>query len=121
MDRQGSPRTVEKRKNSKVMSSLETYLANAPECAQGIVNQWGQMSRGMQWTAEFDSVLDLACKYLDAKKHREHYEHLETIEGLKGKLRAEIAEARADEVSKQRAFAESYKAAEERPRQVPPS
>ena len=102
------------------MPTLELYLANAPECAQGIVNQWGQMSReGMQWTPEFDAVLDLACKYLDAKKHREHDEHLETIEGLKGKLDAEIAKARADEATKQRAFVEAYKAAEEKPRPVP--
>ena len=50
------------------MPSLEVYLAHAPECAQGIVNQWGQMFRaGMQWTPEFDAVFDLACKYIDAK------------------------------------------------------
>ena len=102
------------------MPTLELYLAHAPECAQSILNQWGQMSRaGMQWTSGFDAVLDLACKYFDAKKHREHYEHLENIEGLKGKLDAEIADAKADEASKQRAFIEAYKAAREKPRPVP--
>lgn len=100
------------------MPTLQTYLTHlthAPECAQSVLNQWGQMFRaGIQWTAEFGVVLDLACNYLDAKKHREQYERLGAIKGLKGKLDSEIAEAMADESAKQRAFVEAYKVATEK-------
>ena len=91
------------------------YLEHAPACAQGIVNQWGQMSEAkIQWTPEFDAVLNLACRYLDAIKQREQCEHLETIGNLKGKLDDAIAEAKEDEASKRLAFVEAYKAAEEK-------
>jgi hypothetical protein len=56
---------------------------------------------------------------LDAKKQREQYEHLEIIGDLKGKLDAEIVEAKADEASIRLAFVEAYKPAEEKPRPVP--
>jgi hypothetical protein len=101
----------------ELMPSLEMYLEHAPECAQGILNQWGQLHRArVQWTEEFNTVLNLACNYLDAKKQREQYEHLEIIGDLKGKLDAAIAEAKADEASIRMAFVEAYKAAEEKPR-----
>jgi hypothetical protein len=77
------------------------------------------LSGGIQWTEEFNTVLNLTCNYLDARKQREQYEHLETIGDLKGKLDAEIAEAKADEASKRRAFVEAHKAAEEKPRPLP--
>jgi hypothetical protein len=110
-----------KKSTMELMPSLEIYLEHAPECAQGILNRWGYLHRaGKQWTEEFNTVLDLTFNYLDAKKQREQYEHLETKFGdLKGKLDAEVAEAKADEASKQRAFVEAYKAAEEKPRLVP--
>jgi hypothetical protein len=80
----------------------------------------GQLHRaGVQWIEEFNTVLNLACSYWDAKKQREQYEHLETIGDLKGKLDAEITQAKADEASKRRAFVEGYNAAEEIPRPVP--
>lgn len=69
-----------------------------------------------QWTPEFDSVLNLACNYIDASKHREQYEHLGSLEGLKGKLDNEIAEAKVEEFRKRHAFAVAYKTAEEKPR-----
>ncbi len=93
------------------MPSLEMYLEVAPECAQRVLNQWGRLHQtGVQWTEEFDTVLNLACNYCDAKEQRKQYERLETIRVLEGMLDAEIAEAKADEASKQRAFVEAYKA-----------
>ena len=101
------------------MPSLETYLEHASECAQSIVNQWGQHHRAGNasvLTEEFNIILDLACKYLEAKKHREKWEQLNQNERLKGKLDEEVAAAKTEEAERQRAFAEAYKAAEERPR-----
>ena len=67
-------------------------------------------------TEEFETVLDLACKYLEAKRKREEWERFNEREDLRGKLGEVLEPAKADEVRRQRAFVEAYKEAEERPR-----
>jgi hypothetical protein len=102
-------------RHNEGMSTLDVYLEQAPERAQSVVNWWGHMHRaGIKWTQQFDAVLDLACKYLEAKREREQSEDFETWDGLAGKMDAEIAKAKADEAAKKRAFVEAYRTANEK-------
>lgn len=95
------------------MPSIDTYIQNASHYAQETVNAWGLNHRAgnaSKLTDEFNTVFELACKYMDARKTFEAYQGLNEF----GKLNSVIEAARAEEARKRQAFAEAYKSFEEK-------
>jgi hypothetical protein len=79
------------------MPSLEMYREHAPECARGILNQWGQLHRArVQCTEDLTLSSTLHATTWAQKSSANNTSVSKNIGDLKGKLDAEIAAARAD-------------------------